>query len=181
MGFVGIILIIVALVALISIFYISVFNKLQYARTKIEHVESLIDEDLRSKFDLVKRSDDVIKNNVKTKSDYLKEYTEIESNSISNFDLERKLNEAEGLIKNIFNDEKGLNDNENAKEILQGFREIDEKLDASIGYYNTQMNSLNSFIRRFPHNIIAKLHGFKVKPFFDGKDMTDDIVTDFKL
>jgi len=30
-------------------------------------------------------------------------------------------------------------------------------------------------------NIIAKIHNFKLKLFFDGKDMEDEIIDDFKV
>ena len=39
MGSFGIILILIALVGLLLIGYISIYNKLQYGSTKIEHVE----------------------------------------------------------------------------------------------------------------------------------------------
>ena len=61
------------------------------------------------------------------------------------------------------------------------FKMINEKLTACISYYNKQMNLLNGYIRKFPNNIIAKLHNVKSKPFFDGKDMTDNDIEDFKL
>ena len=40
---------------------------------------------------------------------------------------------------------------------------------------------LNGYIRKFPSNLIAKFNNFKIKPFFDGKDMTDEIYDDIKL
>ena len=64
---------------------------------------------------------------------------------------------------------------------IDDFKMINEKLTACISYYNKQMNLLNGYIRKFPNNIIAKLHNVKSKPFFDGKDMTDTDIEDFKL
>ena len=52
---------------------------------------------------------------------------------------------------------------------------------AGILYYNKHTSSLNNYIRKFPNNIIAKIHHVKVKPYFDGKDMTDNDIEDFKL
>ena len=43
------------------------------------------------------------------------------------------------------------------------------------------MNVLNAHIRKFPNNIVAKIHQIKSKPYFDGKDMFDDNTKDFKL
>ena len=66
-------------------------------------------------------------------------------------------------------------------EIKKSFKEVNEKLTAGITYYNKQTNLLNSYIRKFPNNLIAKIHHISTKPFFDGKDMTDDDIFDFKL
>jgi len=181
MGIWGIILIAIAIVALFAIFYISIYNKMQYGNTKVEHVEGMIDEDLRSKYDIVVRADDVIKNHLKSKKDYLKEFVSLKDAKISNFDLERKLKEAENLILNLFHDYPELSENENMVQIIRDFKDINEKLIAGISYYNRQMNVFNAFIRKFPNNIIAKIHHFYSRPFFDRKDMTDTDINDFKL
>ena len=56
----NIILLITIIVGILAILYITIYNKLQTEKSKIEHVESLIDNALREKFDLVKRSNLVI-------------------------------------------------------------------------------------------------------------------------
>ena len=181
MGVFGLILAIIGIVAFLALIYVVIYNKIQFSITKIEHVEGLIDEDLRSKFDIVKRADDAIKSLLKSNKDYLKEYSKLKDEKISNFDLERKLKEAENLIYNLYNDHTELNKNENMLEIKKSFKEVNEKLSAGISYYNKQTNLLNSYIRKFPNNLIAKVHHISTKPFFDGKDMTDDDIFDFKL
>jgi len=93
----------------------------------------------------------------------------------------RKLKEAEIIITNLFHDNKAINENENMNIVMNDFKAINEKLIAGISYYNKQTNVLNAYIRKFPNNIIAKIHKIKVKPFFDRKDMTDTDIEDFKL
>ncbi len=181
MNLLYIILILVIVLSLGAMMYISIYNKLQYGKTKIEHVEGFIDQDLRSKYDIVVRSNDVIKNNLNSKKDYLKDYILSKDTEISNFDLERKLKQAENIISNLYNDNPILQKNENMIEIMNEFKLVNEKLVAGISYYNKQMNVLNAYIRKFPNNFIAKIHHVKTKPFFDGKDMTDIEINDFKL
>ena len=60
-------------------------------------------------------------------------------------------------------------------------RRIDEKLCAAKNYYNKNTSLENQIIRKFPTNVIAKIHKFKIKLFFDGKDMEDEIIDDFKI
>ncbi len=176
-----IILLLVILLGIIAILYINIYNHIQFSKTKIEKVEGKIDEDLREKYDLIVKADTVIKNNLKAKKDYLKEYINLKEEKISNFDLERKLKEAKNIIDTLYEDNKELNQNETMQEINEEFKSIDEKLVAGISYYNKHVTEINNYIRRFPNNLIAKIHHMKPKTFFDGKDMTDTDINDFKL
>lgn len=181
MGAFEFLLIVLAIIGILAICYIIIYNKLQIEKTKIEHAENLIDENLRSKYDIMVRANDVIKKDLKDKKEYLKEYIDLKEKKISNFNLDRELTQAENIIANLCNDNPELEKNENMIEITYDFKMINEKLTACISYYNKQMNLLNGYIRKFPNNIIAKLHNVKSKPFFDGKDMTDNDIEDFKL
>ena len=117
-----VILIIIIILSFLAILYISVYNRLQYGKTKIEHVECLIDEDLRKKYDIIKRADDVIKNNLNSKKDYLNAYIISKDEAISNFDFERKMKQAQNIIENLYNDNVELSENENMKQIMQDFK-----------------------------------------------------------
>ena len=48
-------------------------------------------------------------------------------------------------------------------------------------YYNDIITDYNKLVKSFPSNIIALIFKFKDKLYFDGKDMNDEIVDDFKL
>ncbi len=181
MGVFGIILLLVALLGLYGIFHVSIYNKLQNYQIKLNHVEGIIDNELRNKFDQIIRADDAINNKLKNKKEYLKEYLALKDKKISNFELERKLNEAESIIHNLYNDNEQLIDNENILEIIEEIKVANQHLNATINYYNKYTTKLNAYIKKFPNNMIAKIHHFKVKPFFDGKDMTDNDIEDFKL
>lgn len=176
-----IILIVVFLVGILGIIYVTYFNNLQYMKTKIELSEGIIDEVLRKRYDIVERTSNILKTNLKEKKDYLKEYLLLKDKKMSTFEMDRKLKEAINIILNLWNDYPDLRENALMKEIVAEIKETDEKLSASIAYYNRFTNRLNEMIRKFPSNIIAKLHNFHIKPFFDGKDMNDDNELDFKL
>jgi hypothetical protein len=181
MEIVYIILILVFILGLLGMLYVHYFNELQYLKTKIEQSEGIIDEVLRERFDLVVRTSDIVKTNLKEKRDYFKEYLALKEEKISNFEMDRKLREATNIILNLKNDYPELQKNEGMKEISRELNQTTEKLTASIAYYNRYTNELNEMIRKFPSNILSKIHHFKVKPFFDGKDMNDDDLLDFKL
>ena len=59
--------------------------------------------------------------------------------------------------------------------------EMNESLSAYKKYYNENIVDYNKLIRKFPYNIIGKILKYKEKMFFDGKDLNDDNIKDFKL
>jgi len=175
-----ILLIIVILLSLAGIYYIINFNKLNDLKTKIREAESIIDENLRIKYDNLMRISNTLKKKMKTNKNYFKDYEKLKEVNITNFDMDRKLNEGFTLILKIQEDLDLENDEDINKE-LDKIRRIDEKLCAAKNYYNKKTSEQNAIIRQFPTNLIARINKFKIKLFFDGKDMDDEIIDDFKI
>ena len=99
---------------------------------------------------------------------------------ITNYDLDRKLTEAYNIILEVKNDHEELNTKEFNKD-LKEIDKINETLTSCKTYFNNNTSELNKLIRKVPTNIVAKIHGYKIKPFFDGKNMQDAVIDDFKL
>ncbi len=59
--------------------------------------------------------------------------------------------------------------------------ENEAELGGYILYYNDNIANFNKLVRMFPSNIVAKLSRFKEKNYYDGKDLNDDDINDFKL
>ena len=95
--------------------------------------------------------------------------------------LERKLNDSIILIDKIKEDYKEQTDTKDLRSLNNEIKRADEKISAAKKYYNKYVSISNELVRKFPSNIIAKLHGITIKNFFDGKDMNDDILDDFKF
>jgi len=85
------------------------------------------------------------------------------------------------VVYELQNDYSALDKNEELNTILNEIKTTDERLSAVKNYYNKNTSLSNGLVRKFPSMIVAKIHKFKIKPFFDGKDMQDDIIDDFKL
>lgn len=176
----SIFLIIIIILSLSGIYYISAFNKLNDLKTKIMEAEAIIDENLRIKYDTLIRISNSLKKNMKSDKNYFKEYEKLKDMNISNFDMDRKLNEGLTLILKM-RDDLGLENDEELNKEIENIRRLDEKLTATKNYYNKNTSLENAIIRKFPTNLIAKIHKFKIKLFFDGKDMEDEIIDDFKI
>lgn len=174
-------LFIVIIVGAIGILYVYQYNKLQHSKTKIDHAECLIDEALRNRYDILVSADKLIKSEVGNDKTYFKGLDKVKNENISNFDLDRKLTEYVNLLEQIKLDFPDLNSNKGFKDIMTENKKASEKLQAAKSYYNKYTSELNDLIRTFPSNIVSRLHRMDIKPFFDGKNMEDEIVDDFKL
>lgn len=179
MNLTTIILIIIIVLGIIGLIYVISYNNLVEYKIKIEKAEGLIDDSLRQKYDKITELNSLIKK-VVTKKDYLKEYIDLKDKRISNYELDRKLTEAMMLIKEVKNDYEEL-DNKDFNKELTDIEAIDESLLSGKNYYNKYTSELNRIIQKFPTNIVAKIHRYKIKPFFDGKNMQDAVIDDFKL
>lgn len=173
------ILVLIIIVGIIAIAYVITYNNLVNYKIKIEKAEGIIDENLRQKYDLIVKMNIAIKK-VVTKKDYLKDYIDLKDKRVSNYELDRKLTEAMNIILEVKNDYNEL-DNKEFNNELKEINIINETLTSCKTYYNKNTTELNQIIRKFPSNIVAKIHRYKIKPFFDGKNMQDAVIDDFKL
>lgn len=181
MDFLTFILIIIIIGGILGIVYIISYNKLQFLKSKIEQAENLADEALRNKFDNIVKANTIIKKVLKNKKDYLKDYISLKDKKVTNFDLDRELVEAISTIDSLISDYEKLQSNHELQDIIYEIKNIDEKLTAAKNYYNKNTTESNRIIRTFPCVIVAKIHRFKIKAYFDGKNMQDEIIDDFKL
>ena len=164
-----------------TITYIVYYNALQDCKVKIDEAESMIDEALRSKYDILLKLESIIKNNIKETKINFKDLNDLKKESISNFQLERKLVDTVLLISKIQDDFPELEEQKDYRELLNDIRVMDERINASKKFYNKYTSKSNELVRKFPSNIIAKFHNITIRNFFDNKDMNDDIINDFKL
>lgn len=179
MSIASIILLIIIIIGIIALVYVITYNNLVNYKIKIEKAEGIIDENLRNKYDLIAKMNITIKK-VVTKKDYLKDYIDLKDKRISNYELDRKLTEAMNIILEVKNDYSEL-DTKEFNNDLKEVNKINETLTSCKTYYNKNTTELNKIIRKFPTNIVAKIHRYKIKPFFDGKNMQDAVIDDFKL
>ena len=124
---------------------------------------------------------DFIKNNIKETKINFKDLNDLKKESISNFQLERKLVDTVLLINKIQDDFPELEEQKDYRQLLNDIRVMDERINASKKFYNKYTSKSNELVRKFPSNIIAKFHNITIRNFFDNKDMNDDIINDFKL
>ena len=175
-------LVIFIVVCVILIWYISTYNYFQNYIIRINEAEAFIDTTLRKRFDLLNKSIGIIKANIKDKKEEVLEIiVKLRSRKLSNFELDRQLYDAINEFNQYKESCESLKNSETFLKIELGLFESESEIVAARKYYNDIITDYNKLVRRFPSNLVAKISGYKDKPYFDGKNMNDDIINDFKL
>lgn len=176
-----VILVIIVFICVVTVFYATVYNRFQDYIIRINEVEALIDNNLRSKYDLINRAIPIIKSNIDSDKDMFGDIVKLRSRKIGNFELFRVLKKASIELEGLHNTHPEMDKSDEIKKIIKEIKEIDDKVDNSTSYYNDNITIYNTLIKKFPSNIVAMLCKYKEKLFFDRKDMSDDDYDDFKL
>ena len=169
MMFIIILLILLIIAGSLGIVYIINYNKMQYINSKINQSTEIIEESLNSRYELIVNASNIINEKLEDNKDYFKEYINLKNKKLSNFDKDKKINEAIDLIKNLYEDNKSINKNKEVKKIIKDLKEIDEKLTAAKSFFNKNTKEMNELVNKFPSNVVAKINGYKVSQIFDTK------------
>ena len=180
-----ILIFIILIICILSGIYAILYNKFQDYVIRINEVESNIDTILRNKYDTINKCVSIIKGNneINNKLDknMFEEIVKLRARKISNFDLDRKLVEANNQFITIKEKYEEINKNEDIIKYSNDLIDIDDRLKIHVNYYNNNIAEYNKLIKLFPTNIVARLCKYQEKLFFDRKDMSDEDYNDFKL
>ena len=175
--------ILIILVVLSALFIIAniIYNKFQNYIIRINEVEGKIDETLRNKFDNILKINNIIKERIKTKKELVDDLEELKNEDKSSFEIHRILTESYNKIDFVRKQYKEASTSEEINKLFYEINDMDESLKAYIKFYNENIVGYNSLIRKFPYNLVGIVLKYEEKMFFDGKDLNDDNIKDFKL
>ena len=176
-------LLIIIIICLILIVCTNIYNNFQKYIIRINEAETNIDSTLRKRFDLLNKSINIIKANCNLEEEeiVLGDIDKLRSKKLSNFELDRSLYD----VINDFNKYKeSYQELQNCEAFIKidvAINESEAEITAFRKYYNDIITDYNKLARCFPSVIIAKMLGYKIKTYYDGKNMEDEITNDFKL
>ncbi|MDD3341832.1 MAG: LemA family protein [Bacilli bacterium] len=171
----------VVLVGILLIWYANVYNRFQSLIIRINEAEASIDTVLRKRFDLLNKAIGVIKNNITVETEVLDMIVKLRSRKLSNFDLDRQLYLAINEFNAYKESHKELQKCEGFIKIELGINESESEVVALRKYYNDIITDYNELTKIFPCNLVAKISHLNERTYFDGKNMSDNVVNDFKL
>ena len=176
-----VIFVIIVIVCILAILYAITYNKFQDYIIRINEVESIIDTNLRNEYDLLNRALPIIKGNMKDDKEIFGEIIKLRSRKISNFELYRVLTRTILELNSLKEEYPEIDKSDEIKKIDKQIKNLDISTDNAIDYYNENITTYNTLIKKFPSNIVAMFCKYKEKLFFDRKDMNDEDYNDFKL
>lgn len=174
-------IIVLIIVCFVLAYYAYFYNRFQELLIKSNEAEANIDTVLRKRFDLLNKSIGVIKANTKVEHEVLEMIVKLRSRKISNFELDRQIYDAINEFNNYKENYPTLSDSDSFVKIDNSLNETENEIIALRKYYNDNITDYNKLVKKFPSNIVAKISKFKEKNYYDGKNMNDDIINDFKL
>ena len=178
---VGIILLsIFFVICIISLLFFLSYNHFQEYIIRINEAEVSIDSVLRKRFDLLNKATDFIKE-VTEEDTVLPTVISLRSQKLSNIELDKQLYPAIEEFQSYAEKYEKLKENEGYVKTQINLMESESEIVALRKYYNDIVTDYNKIVRTFPSNVISKICHLKEKTYFDGKNMNDDILNDFKL
>ena len=135
-------------------------NKMMVRNSRYIHKYELSDEALNNK----------MLNNQKS----------IEDKLISDFEI-HELYEAINEFEQYKEEFESLKKCDKYLKIEISLHESEAEIEAFRKYYNDIITDYNKMVRSFPTNFVAKVCGYKIRTYYDGKNTEDEITNDFKL
>ncbi len=172
--------IILILIIILIFVFCFIYNKIKMQILKINAAESEIDESLRFKYDLITKIIAEIKKIDKDEKK-LKSIDKLKEEEVSSFEFERKLIGIEREIYTIRNENNQIQKNTTINDLWYDITSINTKIKAEEKYYNDSTTIYNKLVTTFPTKLVALIMKLDEKKYFDGKDMYDENIKDFKI
>ena len=157
--------------AVLAMLYITLYNKIQFSKTRIDEAEKTIIEELTTRYDLLMECEADVTKNVKKDLAIFNDLKEIKERNISSYDFEDKVKSSIDTLYLLLKDYPKLASKKNIKEIVRKLEESDTKIEAAKSFYNKNNINLNKLLRKFPSNLIGKISKISIQPNYKGKEV----------
>ncbi len=171
------ILSLVIAIGLLLIFCVSIYNHFQDYIIRINEANVSIEAVLRKRFDLLNKASSIIKNNAKEEQNIIDMISKLRSKKLTNFELDRNLYDAINEFHVVKEKHEELQTNEKFLKIEINLIESESEIVGLRKYYNDIVTDYNKMVKSFPSNIIAFIKRYKVKEYFDGNSLDNQIRT----
>lgn len=166
------VLISVAIVVLILIFLWATYNSLVTLRIRVDKALSEITVQLKRRLDLIPNLIETVKGYASHESGVFERVTEARAQVVNAKGVQETAaaeNQFEGALKSLFAVAESYPDlkaNTNFLELQKELVDTEDKIQAARRFYNSGVESLNTKIQTFPHNVVASMFRFTNREFY---------------
>jgi LemA protein len=159
-------------VILLARYIYKTYNELTYRVIKVDKQSSNIDAHLKKKIDLIPALVEVVKGYAKHEKGTFQEVTSLRSQwgkTESKIDKVKTANQIESLLSKILLIQESypqLKADKRFRDIQKSMSQVEKELVHERKHYNEKVRRYNTRVRLFPKNIVAKLFGFRERPFY---------------
>lgn len=154
---------------LISAIIISLYNSIIRARLKVNEASSGIDVLLNKRYDLIENLVEVVKGYTQHEKDILERVTELRNeNKRSQREVyHNELLDVEKQVVVIAENYPSLKSDQLYLELMKQMSDVEEQLQATRRFYNSNVSLYNTKITSFPTNLFAKIMKAKERKYFE--------------
>ena len=173
MIFVYIIFTILVITIIIASFYLIAHNNFENYKIRINEAEENINNILNKRFDLLNKSNEIIKKELCTEDEVLKTISNIRSSKLDNYELDEKLYSSIEEFYNYSEEYIELKNNDEYTKIEIELIESEAEISALKEYYNDIVKKYNELVIKIPFNLVAKIKKYNEKKLFIIEDHTE--------
>lgn len=156
---------------------ILLYNSLVKTKVRTDEAWSDITVQLKRRLDLIPNLVNTVKGYASHEKEVFEEVTQARAQAMQAEgvkDTENAENMFENALKSLFavaEDYPDLKADQNFRQLQEELVDTEDKIQAARRFYNGAVRDLNTKVRVFPTNIIAKTFGFQQRDFFEVEEM----------
>jgi len=159
--------VVIAVVGLILFIYtLSTYNKMVKYRNKVEESLSLVDVQLKQRFDMIPNLVNTVKGYAKHEKEVFNEIAELRNIATTTTDEKEKIECANKMLPKIrqivaiAENYPKLKADALFANLMDELVLVEDKIVAARRFYDSNVNSYNTLVESMPSGIIAKMYGF---------------------
>jgi LemA protein len=171
-------IVVIAVVALLIAWVIGMYNSLVKIRQQCRESWSVIDTELRRRYDLIPNLVEAVKAYAKHESGVLQAVTEARSKAAASTGSPASQAADENVLVGAMRQMYGvverypdLKANQNFLKLQEELANTEDRIQAARRFYNANVRDMNTKVEVFPSNILAGVFGFQREEFFEVEDI----------
>lgn len=169
-GLIGIVLFVLAILV---VWGIMIYNRIVALKKKVEETWSIIEVQLKRRYDLIPNLVETVKGYMKHEKETLTKVAELRSaimNAPTRAERLKADNMLAGTLKSLFavaENYPALRANENFLKLQESLEDTENRVSYARMSYNSTVRDYNTYIALIPNSFVASMIGAKPEPFFE--------------